>query len=161
MKEWYAGLAQREKLIVTVGAALVALLLIYALLWDPLASRATSLQQSVTEQSALHAWMQDAAAEAQRLRAVGGGTGVNGGRSMLSVVDQTAKSAKLMGAVKRIQPEGAELVRVTLEQAAFDDLMLWLGTLQRSYAIDVADLSIDRLDAGRVSARLALRRSGT
>ena len=63
--------------------------------------------------------------------------------------------------MKRIEPDGQELVRVSLEQASFDDMVTWLGSLQRSFGVSVADVSIDRQAAsGRVNARITLKRSG-
>ena len=57
--------------------------------------------------------------------------------------------------------DGQELVRVSLEQASFDDLVTWLGSLQRNHGVSVADISIDRQpDSGRVNVRLTLKRSG-
>ena len=104
--------------------------------------------------------MQQAAVEAKQLRgaAVGGGAG----RSLLAVVDQTSKQSQLGSAVKRIQPDGQDLVRVSLEQASFDDLVLWLGDLQKAYGVSVVDAAIDRQsDAGRVNAHLTLKKGGS
>lgn len=146
---------------VSVAAAVLFVLLGYALAWAPLNSRVTRLQQSVDEQQSLKRWMQQAAAEAKQLRNAAGAAG-DEHRSLLAVVDQTAKQSQLAPAVKRIQPEGQDLVRVTLEQASFDDLVQWLGNLQRSYGVNVADAAIDRqAEVGRVNARLTLKRAGS
>ena len=160
MKAWFDALAPRERIMVSIAVVVVALLLVYAAAWSPLASSVTSLRESVDEQQSLKQWMQQSAAEVNRLRStVGGGAGDR--RSLLAVVDQTSKQSQLAPAVKRIEPDGQELVRVSLEQAAFDDLVTWLGNLQRSFGVSVADVSIERqADSGRVNVRLTLKRSG-
>ena len=113
------------------------------------------------EQQSLKLWMQQAAAEAKQLR---GGASASGGggdehRSLLALVDQTAKQSQLAQAVKRIQPDGQDVVRVNLEQASFDDVVKWLGNLQRVYGVSVVDAAIDRqTDAGRINARLTLKK---
>jgi len=144
---------------VSIAAVVVALALVYAVAWGPLASSVARLQQSVEEQQALKQWMQQAAAEVNQLRGAAGASDDH--RSLLAVVDQTSKQSQLGPAVKRIEPDGQELVRVSLEQASFDDMMSWLGSLQRSFGVSVADVSIDRQAAsGRVNARITLKRSG-
>jgi general secretion pathway protein M len=133
--------------------------LVYAVAWNPLTASVSRLQQSVEEQQALKQWMQQAAAEVNQLRGAAGASDDH--RSLLAVVDQTSKQSQLGPAVKRIEPDGQELVRVSLEQASFDDMMSWLGSLQRSFGVSVADVSIDRQAAsGRVNARITLKRSG-
>jgi general secretion pathway protein M len=159
VKEWFTSLAPRERAMVSIAAVVVALALVYAVAWGPLASSVARLQQSVEEQQALKQWMQQSAAEVNQLRGVVGTAADH--RSLLAVVDQTSKQSQLGPAVKRIEPDGQELVRVTLEQASFDDIMTWLGTLQRGFGVSVADVSIDRqADSGRVNARITLKRSG-
>lgn len=161
MKEWFNALAPRERVMVSVAAAFIVLALIYAAAWSPLSSSVTRLDQSVEEQQALKQWMQQSAAEVNRLRNAAGSAGAADHRSLLAVVDQTSKQSQLAPAVKRIEPDGQELVRITLEQASFDDLMTWLGSLQRNFGVSVADVSIDRqADSGRVNVRLTLQRSG-
>ena len=156
MKEWFNGLAPRERIMVSLAAAVVVLALVYVAAWSPLSSSVVRLEQSVEEQQNLKQWMQQSAAEVERLRKT---AGAGDHRSLLAVVDQTSKQSQLAPAVKRVEPDGQELVRVTLEQASFDDVVTWLGNLQQRFGVSVADVSIDRqADSGRVNVRLTLKR---
>lgn len=164
MKAWFAALAPRERAMVIAVAMVVLIGLGYIGLWEPLAGGVSRLEQSVQAQRELKQWMQQAAADAQRFRASGGAAAQPSApgeapRSLLSIVDQTVRDANLGTSVRRIQPEGQTIVRVVFEQASFDDVMIWLGTLQRGYGVSVADLAVDRQEqAGRVSARITLKR---
>lgn len=161
MKQWYVSLAPRERVMVAAAALAAAIALIYVALWEPLAAAVVRLEQSVQTDRELKQWMQQSAAEVQRLRGAGGGAAAPGGAtSLLAVADATLREAQLSPAVRRIQPEGEDVVRVVLEQAAFDDVMLWLGNLQRR-GVGLADLAVDRQQPGRVSARLTLKRGGS
>lgn len=161
MKDWFNSLAQRERTMVSVAAVVILLALGYVAAWSPLSSRVARLEKSVEERQAVKQWMEQAAVEANQLRGAAGATGGDEHRSLLAVVDQTAKQSQLASAVKRIEPEGQEVVRVSLERASFDDLVLWLGSLQRTFAVRVADVSIERqAETGRVNARLTLKRFG-
>ena len=159
MKEWFNTLALRERLMVSLAAVVVVLALLYAAAWSPLSSSVAHLQQSVEDRQSLNQWMKRSAAEVNQLRQ-GAAAGAAGHRSLLAVVDQTSKQSQLGPAVKRIEPDGQELVRVSLEQASFDEMVNWLGGLQHNFGVSVADVSIDRQsDSGRVNVRLTLKRS--
>ncbi len=79
------------------------------------------------------------------------------GRSLLGVVDKTRATSQIPDA-KRIEEEGNNGVRVSIENASFDKLILWFGLLQRQYGVDVTDLVVDKQDAkGIVNVRLIMQ----
>lgn len=158
MKEWLANLSPRDRAALGAGVVLVAVLLVWALVWDPFARDYERLGQVVSEQRELVAWMTGAVAEVHQLRAGGGATSARrGDGSLLALVDRTTKARGLASAVKRVQPEGADKVRVWFEAAEFDVLITWLGQLSTGEGIRVTSANIERLPTpGRVNARLAL-----
>ncbi len=160
MKAWFMQLAPRERRIITVGAALLIIFMVYLLVWDPLVKHKHELRQSVKEQKALVAWMQQASQEAEQLRAVKGGPvgKVPAGQSLLAVVDQSAKNSGLGTAMKRVEPEGQDTTRVWFEQAKFDELVAWLESIQRDFGIDVTSIVLDRQEQpGLINARVTLQ----
>lgn len=160
MKEWWFGLQPSERRTLTIGGAALALILIYFGGWVPLQDGVANMEQQVQEQRSLKQWMEQSANEVRQLRQEGAGTGQLGGRSLLSVVDQTARSGVLGPNLKRIEPEGEAVVKVWLEQAPFDEMISWLLSLERQYGIAVATVTIERKAAGRVDASMSLK-SGT
>lgn len=158
MKEWWFGLQASERRTLSVGGIVMTLTLIYFGGWAPLQESVASLETQVQEQQALKRWMEQSAAEVQQLRRGGAGQGLGAGRSLLTVVDQTARGGQLGPSLKRIEPEGENSVKVWLEQAAFDEMMSWLVTLEQQYGVTVATITIERQAvAGRVDAHLTLR----
>lgn len=157
MKEWFFSLEQRERLLVAGGAGILVLLLIYLLVWEPIASEYSGLKQTVAEQKQTLAWMQQAAVQIKALQR-GGGAGARGlgGRSLLAVVDQSARTGGLGNAIKRIEPDGSKGVKVWFEGAAFDPMILWLGKLTKSYQIAPSMITLEPIGNGRVNARLTL-----
>ena len=158
MKEWLLNLEPRERMMFAAGAVLLVLLLLYALVWAPFRSGYHSLQESVSAQRDTVLWMQGSAQTIQRLRNSGGATAKGlGGRSLLSVTDSTARAGGLGPALKRVEPEGANSVRVWLEGASFDVLVKWLGTLSTRHGVDANSVSLERNETpGMVNARLTL-----
>ena len=161
MKDWFLGLEPRERLLVFGGAVVLLLLLLYLLIIEPISSSYTALRQGVAEQRKTLLWMQQAARQVQALKrsSPGAARGL-GGRSLLAVVDQSARSGGLGDAIKRIEPDGTKGVKVWLEGVAFDPMVLWLGNLTRSYQIETSIVTIEPLGNGRVNARLTLLEPG-
>ena len=157
MKDWFAGLERRERMLVAGGGVVLLVLLLYTMIWEPIAGSYRALQDGVAEQKQTLVWMQQAAAELQLLQRSGSGTARGlGGRSLLSVVDQSARSGGLGPAIKRIEPEGGKGVKVWLEGVAFDPMILWLGKITRTYQIETSIVTIEPQGGGRVNARLTL-----
>ncbi len=157
MKAWFAGLQPRERLLVSGGAAVLVLLLLYLMIWEPIADSYRDLQEDVAQQTQTLAWMQQAAAQIKGLQGSGaGGARGLGGRSLLSVVDQSARTGGLGDSIKRIEPDGSKGVKMWLEGVAFDPMILWLGGLTRTYRIETSLITIEPQGGGRVNARLTL-----
>lgn len=162
MKEWLAGLEPRERILVYAAAAVVGVILVYAIFIQPLYSKYDKLVDSVDQQRETVQWMQQNAVTIRQLKGAGPAAGQGlAGRSLLSVADSEARSARLGPALKRVEPEGGDAVRVWLDGASFDDLVGWLEVMSSRYGADVDTITLERAAAaGLVNARLTLRAIG-
>jgi general secretion pathway protein M len=159
MKEWLAGLDPQERLLVYVAAAVLAVILLYAVLVHPFHSSYDKLRNGVDESRGTLMWMQESALKVKQLKGANPAAGKGmAGRSLLSVTDDAARSAGLGQALKRVEPDGSTGVRVWLEDASFDSVIGWLGVMASRYGVDVDSASMERAAArGRVNARLSLQ----
>jgi general secretion pathway protein M len=158
MKDWYFGLEPRERLVVTAGAVVVTLLLFWGLVLSPIYGASAATAQRVDEKRATLAFLRTAAAELAGAPALAAQGPDMSGQSLVVVVDRSARSAGLGGALTRNQPVGEDGIRVRLENAAFDALATWLGTLNSSAGLTIETASFERApDEGRVNATLTLR----
>lgn len=163
MKEWWSNLGTRERLIVGGGAVLLVPVLLWALVWQPLASGVRQLETEVAAQREGLQWMRKAAAELQHLRGSGAQASAGlGGRSLLAVVDQSARAAGLGNGLKRIEPDSATAVRARLEGVSFDAVVKWLDDLSRQFGVLATLVTIERVQgAGQVNVRLTLQSPGS
>ncbi len=157
MRDWFDSLEQRERLILSAGAVLVVLIVIWTFVWAPLRSGAAELDDAVAEKSQLLAAL-------QRAQAVGGsasaGVPTAATQSLVLIVDQTHRVHGLAGTLSRTTPDGTDGIRVTFQAASFDFLVNWLVALQRGHGVAVESANFDGTrQAGLVSATLVLRRS--
>ena len=160
IRAYLAGLQARERYLVLGAAALLVLLLIYLLLWEPFGGkRLQTLQDNVAQQRATLVWMQQAVVRVQQQR--GATISPAGGQSLLAFIDQTAQQNQLGSAVKRVEPAGEHSVRVWIEAAPFDTLVAWLEDLSHKNRVFVQSITLDReAGPGRVNARLTLEGGG-
>ena len=161
MKAWFDNLDPRERMMVAAGATLLVLFLIYILVLSPIHSGYDSLRNTVDEQRTTALWMQKSAQTLTRLKRSSGRAAQGlGGRSLLSVADSTARAGGLGPALKRVEPEGSDSVRVWLDGASFDVVVKWLGTLSTIHGVNADTVTLERSGgAGLVNARLTLQAS--
>ena len=157
MKQFIANLSDRERILLAVGGGGALIVLLFLITWVPFSRHVDQLRDSVTAQQELRAWMQQAAAEVKQLR--GSAPARKGaGQSLLAAADSTARQQGLGAAMKRVEPEGTDKVRIRLEQAGFDDMTRWLELLRRDYSVRIESITIEgRNQTGTVDARLTLQ----
>ncbi len=157
--ERYRELQARERLFVSVGVVVVALTLIYAVLWQPFAAARNRQTAALADQRALAERLETIGASVQKARASGVGTLQGQGQSLLTLIDQQGKTPELGKPPTRLQPEGEKEVKVWFEDVPFDALMRWMAMLESRYGVQIAALEIERrAGGGLVNARLAVTR---
>jgi len=152
LREWFAGLNQREQLsLIALGLALI-LYLLYMLAWAPLAERRERLEQQNVGVAESLQRVDAMVSEIMRLR--GGGAGAVQ-RNLTALVN--ASTARHALQVSRLQPNSRGDIQVRLENAAFDDLVAWLDELENRESLLVTEVSITQSGtSGRVNATIRI-----
>ena len=160
MRTWFESLEARERLFVSVGAAIVAIALLWGLIWVPLDKGHRDARQRVDTWTRSLAELRPLASMPRPENGARRAAGAGGPQSPVVVVDSTLRSHGL-GQPKRSQPT-PNGIRVEFENVAFDKLVVWLGDLSYEYGMEVqaGSLSASSSDSpGRVNATLTLERS--
>ncbi|PCC99874.1 type II secretion system protein GspM [Halopseudomonas pelagia] len=156
MNAWWAGLAPRERVILIAGMMVLAGLLIWLAIVEPLADGRSSLRGEVAALSADHDWMQQVAAEVRRRASSQAGAGAigAGNGSVLTLVEVSANASGMRSAMTRVQPEG-QGARLWFDSVSFDALVSWLAELETRQNLRISQLAVDAGEApGLVSARV-------
>lgn len=153
MRDWFAGLNQREQLSVLVLAVVLGLYLLYMLTWVPLADRRAQLaQQNLGIADSLQR-VDAMVSEIMRLREEGGPASSQ--RNLTALVNQSTSRHGLQ--VSRLQPNARGDIQVRLEDAAFDDLVAWLDDIENREGLLVTEAAITQAGAaGRVNATIRI-----
>jgi general secretion pathway protein M len=158
MKAWWARQGARDRAVMSIGGAFIALALGWAFLWFPLAASRDALALRVAGAEADLAWMRSVEPELARARDGGSASGLDrAGRSLLALADGTAREAGLGGTLVRIEPVGAGRVTLWFERVPFDAMVIWLESLDARFGVRVDELSVERTpDTGAVNARVGV-----
>jgi general secretion pathway protein M len=160
LRERFEGLAPRERLLVTLAAALTLMAVVVIGAIRPLANgREQALEQLADRQSVL--------ADIERVAARFGpqpgaaSAAQPSGESLVVLVDRTTRARGLATYLKRNEPDGEASIRLRFENVPFDELVAWLAEAQATQGIAVVTASADPGDAaGRVDVNLQLSRAG-
>ena len=161
MKDWLTSLEPRERLFIAAATGFVVLAVAWFGLWQPLdqghqatSERVETWQQSLAQLRPMRGQVQAAAS--------GRPAAAGQNQSLVVIVDNSVRSRGLTNALQRSQPTPAgNGIRIEFENAAFDDLMLWLGDLHRQFSLQVDSASFSVATAenpGRVNASITLLR---
>jgi type II secretory pathway component PulM len=153
VKEWFAGLNQREQLSIFVLGIALVLYLLYMLAWAPLAQRREEL--ALQNESVAQSLQRVDAMVSEIMRLREGGVASTARRNLTSLVNQSTARHGLQ--VSRLQPNSRGDIQVRLENAVFDDLLAWLDDVENREGLLVTEIAITRSgNAGRVNATIRI-----
>ena len=157
MKQWYAGLTQREQLSLLAMGFAVALYLVFILLLAPLADardRMAQQNRGVTE-----TLQRVDVLVSQILHLRESGTDSSARRNLTSLINRSTSNFGLQ--VNRLQPNSRGEIQVRLENAPFNELIAWLHQMEYSEGLLVSEASITQAGSvGRVNVTVRLAQAG-
>ncbi len=157
MREWYAGLAERERRFVLLGAVGGAVLLLLGILL-PLNRNIAQAELRVQRKQADLAFIQSAIPQLAGASPASGGA--SGNESLVVLVDRSARESGLGKSLTSSEPTGDRGLRIRLDHVPFDGLVAWLARLAQSHGVRVETAEIDAAgEPGVVNASLVLRGS--
>lgn len=162
IQQRFSGLSQRDQKLVLVIAAILVVTLFYVVVWEPLHLNLEKQRNNQITQTEIHNWMQNAAVEVRALKASGNRPGkILKKNSPVSIVaEQSAKISGLKEHISKIESSGKNSAQIKVNNASFNQMLLWINTLKTRYGINVSSAKIERTDKeGKINARLVLNRS--
>ena len=154
MKDWFANLQPRERMLVVGGATVALMIVLWLAVISPLLDRSAELRASVEKKQRLLVDLGRVAGmqESRNPRRPG-----EVPQTLYVLVDSTAKEHGLQ--LPRTRQDGPDGVNVTLQNAPYDALMDWLITLETEHSVKVESASIaGAREQGLVNGQVFLRR---
>jgi general secretion pathway protein M len=159
LKDWFFALQPRERMLVLSGAAVVLVFAIYFLALAPFYAAVNSRAERVAKKEGDLAWMRSVGGEVLALSASAPSAAAPSNESLVVLIDRSARECGLGASLTGQTPTGENGIRVRLEQAEFDKLVVCLGSLQQTHSVTIESANIDRTaKPGFVNASLVLTR---
>jgi general secretion pathway protein M len=153
LKAWYANLQPREQRVVAIGAVALGLIILVGGILLPLQSAVSRAVLGTETRRDDLAWMR---VNAPEIRARGGEIPADTGEAPVVLVDRVGRESGVGSALRGTQPNTTGGVRVQLEAAPFDTMLVWLDNLDRHYGLAVESITVDRTPApGLVNASIS------
>jgi general secretion pathway protein M len=161
LKDWFFSRQPRERVLVLGGGAVVLLVAIYFLALAPFYAALNGSAQRVAKKEGDLAWMRSVGGEVLALSASAPSAAAPTNESLVVLIDRAARECGLGSSLTGQTPSGENGIRVRLEQAEFDKMVVCLGSLQQSHSVAIESATIDRTaKPGFVNASLVLTRAG-
>jgi general secretion pathway protein M len=154
----WSALGARERRTASLLAASFGAVVFYLLVWSPVESGLAKARSRLASVQTQLARVQEQAARVASVRAA---PRVTPPANPAAAVAQAAERQGLREQLKRADAEGANAVRVQIEDAPFAALMAWLVELQQQTGLRAENATLERgANPGTVNGRLLLRAQG-
>jgi type II secretory pathway component PulM len=151
LRDWYAGLAEREQRFVLLGGSAAAVLLFAGLIWQ-LGKSVNAAEERVERRRQDLAWIESVTPRIQAAPAA------RPGEPLTIAVDRMAREGGLADKLASVEPASSGALRARFTGASFDALTLLLARLQKERGVVTESASVSATgEAGLVDATLVLR----
>ncbi|MDH5517088.1 MAG: type II secretion system protein M [Gammaproteobacteria bacterium] len=159
----FKRLQKREQQMILASAALILVMLLYLLIWEPVFSSLDNAISKNQSQKAILSWMQNAEKTVAAIRSDNNYVPAGqSSQSISSLVEKTAVSSGIRSAINKTKSDKNQNLKVNFNSVDFDRLTQWLGKLQNDYGIRPKLISINQTDAiGLVSCQVTLEKSSS
>jgi general secretion pathway protein M len=155
LRQWFESLADRERILVSIAAAVVAIGIIYFAIWMPIDNSLASAQKKLAAKEKSLLWMEQSVAKVISSSSSSGST-----RSATPLITLVNSSGRAKGFnFSKVLPKDDNEISLLIDEVKFDDFITWLDSLQSQHHITVEQLTVNQLDRiGYVKANFKLVR---
>lgn len=159
LKKYWFNLQARERLVISIGAVLLMLMLLFFYVWEPWQQAIAKYRQELPQKRTDLQWMEAQSDLAARLKGEENPAVNTSVQPLLTVVERTAVQAGLRKNIKQMTPgDNSSEVKIWLSQISFDKWLLWSEKIKNEEAIEVKSADIQQIDLGTVEVRATLLR---
>lgn len=134
MRSYWAGLSERDRLVLSVGIVVVALYLLYMLIYAPLTNAVETRRKIWLEKQETLAWMKRQQGSKPSTKQANG--------PLLSLFSSALKRASFAQFPYQLQQRGAEGIELSFDNVPYVDFLTWLRKLNRDNQMNIRDLSV-------------------
>lgn len=146
LKNQWENLLPKERYIITIGASMTVVVLLYACIWSPLSDAVLHRKAQAASRQELLIEMQKASQKIMQFKTQGISVDTAPIRNgLLAFIEQSLTSQHLSNYLKQVQQTQNNQITLTFENVPFDQLMQWMQSMVMIHSLRVKNLSAVRL----------------
>lgn len=154
LQQRWSQFAPREQRLLTALAAVLAVALLYFVIWQPSQQARLNAEQRLQSQQQQLQWVTQNLARYQALKSAQQTSSNQSAGSLTQRLNQAAEANDI--SLARIQPQGQGVV-ISVDEANFDRVLAFVAQLEQQYQLQISTLDVARLDTpGQVRVRQLL-----
>ena len=123
-------------------------------IWDPVAQAQDAAEQRYEEEFKLQSELLSLQMQKRPQKA---STGDVSDQSLLAVVNESTSARGI--SLKRVEPKNDQSLRVWIENVSFNQLIAWIGLLQKNHGVSIETITLDRTPiSGYINTALVVSR---
>ena len=147
IKNYWASLQDRERQILGWGSLIVAIILFYALIWQPWHRAIAHMEGALPSLRNNLVWIRQQSATLDSHQSNPRGAVKDADQSLLSIVEKTASQNRVRDAIQKLTPVNQDQqVNVVLEKVNFNQWLRWIETLNKDYGVSIQQFTAERDD---------------
>ncbi len=155
IQQWFSMLNAREKIMVFGGLAIALLILLWALILEPLKTAHVKLETQIQERETELHWMQMAQSNIVQAQNNPAGKRPSTPANPSQVIERALQKYKLKKGLKQMR--GSDEIRISLKDVNVDQMMQFLGEMETTYRLRILKMDITPINKhGAVNANLRL-----
>lgn len=153
MKEYWSHLNDRERWMLSLGAACLILYLFYLFLYAPLVNAIQLRSQQLSEKRETLKWMQSVREQRSKIKPRESVTNTQ----LLTVLAKELNKAELNSFPYQLQQTESGDIQLSFESVPFGVFIDWLKSIHEKYAFSIKQLNAEKQDtAGLVKLQVIL-----
>ena len=143
MREWFDSLESREKILIVFASIFVIITSTYMLILAPTMKERDTLNKSIKD------W-ENSIIEISHLKQLDAKSQLTinnqnkSEQSLVVIIDISLREYNLYQSLQRSLPNGNDNIRVELQEASFNDLILWIEELDSMYNLKVVSANFSK-----------------
>lgn len=156
LKQWFQMLNSREKVIVLAGGGLALALLFWGVIWEPMVKERQQLLTQIDDRQKELRWMRHGQQALKNAPQTVQSKLKNSNKDISRIVESNLKRFKLQDDHKM---SGTKEVQLTLKKVPADQVMRFLGNLEKTQSISVKSIDLKPInDKGLINISVRLLR---
>lgn len=140
MMQYWNNLNDRERLLLSLGLSIVAIYLIYLLIYAPLSKSVHHKSLQLLEKQDTLTWMKKINGEIQKETPAE----LISNTKLLSLVDSQLREGELKNFSHQLQQTNSGEIQLSFDEAPFNAFLAWLWSLQSTYSIALKQLNLEK-----------------